>query len=311
MPFNVIPQVVNLAKKIVNPIRPTSRLIATTTKPSDITKNTTGKILDDLRVKISLPPESPSIFYLDKNNTLMEMLYKTNGFLFPIQPDITVSHSAEYQSIKPTHSNFPYYHYTNSEIQQISITAEFPIRTDFDARYVNSGIHFLRSCTRMFNGKDGILAGAPPIVVRLKGLGFSGFDNIPVVITNVNVTYPSSVDAITFRPFIGATETAKISSLVTIQISMNPVFSRDFITNQYSTLKYSTAALGLLGQDRPFNDKGEPVSRKSDSTLPAIDPPPTPDEYFNQITEQGNTVIEPAPAQQPGVETSGPRSVSN
>lgn len=236
--FGTPPPAIPPASSFVAPLpSPTTALNG---KPED---------LKDLRVKISMPPDSPTIFYKDPNNTLLKPLSDTFGFVFPLQPAITMGHSAEYQQTKLTHSNFPYYHYANSEIQQINLTGDFPIRTTNDANYVMAGIHFLRSCTRMFNGKDGELAGAPPMVLRLKGMGFAGFDNIPIVLSSVIVQYTDSVDYITFRPFSAAfnTELAKMPVLVNIQITANPVFSRNFITNSYSTLEYSKGESRLLG----------------------------------------------------------------
>lgn len=257
-----------------------------TPAPSPVT-STDGKTEDlkDLRVKISMPPESPKIFYKDPQNMIMAPLLDTFGFIFPIQPAITMAHSAEYQTTKLTHSNFPYYHYTNSEIQAISLTGDFPIRTTLDANYVMAGIHFLRSCTRMFNGKDEDLAGAPPMVLRLKGLGFSGFDNIPVVLSSVTVNYVDSVDYITFKPFRSSfnSEVAKLPVSVSIQISANPVFSRNYITNEYSTLGYSRGEVRLLGN---FS-KTESSQNESTNT----------DTFTNNTTSS---------SQQPNVSSSGP-----
>jgi hypothetical protein len=327
----ILPQVINVAKKISNPITskiPTSvedaNNLPITNSSADNLFNyassavsgsvgnvdqssfasSTGTALTDLRIKISMPPGATTVFYQDLNNLLLDPLRKTKGFVFPIQPDIAMSHSAEYQSTKPTHSNFPYYHYTNSEIQQISITGDFPIRSIYDARYVNAGIHFLRSCTRMFNSKDGNLAGYPPMVLRLYGLGFTGFDNLPVVVTSVNVSYPSSVDFITFKPFERLTETAKMPTSLTIQVSLNPVFSRDYITNTYSTLDYSKGA-GMLGVGRSV-DKLAPavvVNARSESET---------QQDFDFMAEQSGGSASAAdygytPPQQPGTTTSGPR----
>lgn len=250
-------------------LTPPSTDNTTTVKPAPApTTSVNGKPEDlkDLRVKISMPPDSPSIFYKDPNNTLLKPLSDTFGFVFPLQPAITMGHSAEYQQTKLTHSNFPYYHYANSEIQQINLTGDFPIRTTNDANYVMAGIHFLRSCTRMFNGKDGELAGAPPMVLRLKGMGFAGFDNIPIVLSNVIVQYTDSVDYITFRPFSAAfnTELAKMPVLVNIQITANPVFSRNFITNSYSTLEYSKGESRLLGT---FSKKDAEKNQKNNQAV--------------------------------------------
>lgn len=284
----ILPQVINIAKKAVNPIRtatsktpPTDSTNTTTsstvssgsinTEPLEPTiGSATGVTIADLRIRLSMPKDAPAIFYKDEQNILLAPLKETAGFIFPIQPDITMNHSAEYQSTKPTHSNFPYYHYTSSEIQQISISGEFPVRSVGDAKYVNAGIHFLRSCTRMFNNRDGQYAGAPPMVLRLTGLGFSGFDNIPVVVTSVNVNYPNSVDFITFKPFSNLIETAKIASLVTIQVTLNPVFSRDYISKVYGTLNFSSGNVRSLGVTPSYAKITTPLPQVFNTAPPEI-----------------------------------------
>jgi len=222
---------------------------------SQSTQNTTSfpptspTVATDLRVKISMPIDSPYILYKDTSNKLLSPIFATSGFVFPIQPQISISHGAEYQSMNPVHSNFTFYSYTNSAMKPISLTGEFLIRTQTDARYVMAGIHFLRSLTKSFTGLDGTLAGAPPMVARLTGLGFSGFDNIPVVITDVNVQYPDSVDYITVVDVIGgqSVELYKMPINFTIVVSMNPVFSRAFVSNLFGVKKYANAECRLLG----------------------------------------------------------------
>jgi hypothetical protein len=206
-------------------------------------------VASDLRVRISMPVDSPYILYRDTSNRLLAPLFATSGFIFPIQPQIAIAHGAEYQSLNPVHSNFTFYSYTNSSMKPISLTGEFLIRTQTDAKYVMAGIHFLRSLTKSFTGLDGTLAGAPPMVARLTGMGFSGFDNIPVVITDVNVQYPDSVDYITVVDIIGkqAVELYKMPISFTIVVTMNPVFSRAFISNLFGVKKYSNAECRLLG----------------------------------------------------------------
>ena len=262
-----------------------------------VSDNSNNVDMTDRRVRISMPPQAPDIFYKDTANPLMAPLAKTRGFIFPIQPNISIAYEAAYQDSKPTHSNFPYYHYTNSAISPISLTGDFPVRTTLDAQYVMAGIHFLRSCTRMFNGQDGMLAGAPPLVLRLTGLGFAGFDNIPVVITNCTVNYPDNVDYLSFKPF-NTSELARMPVNVSIQVTLNPVFSRTFITNQYSTLAFSNAMVRLLGPNNkpsysaPVTAEEPPVTRRRVSEL---DSPPDlmivdhiPGTAYNSDDEEGN-----------------------
>jgi len=141
--------------------------------------------------------------------------------------------------------------YQSSSIKPISLTGDFVIRNQYDAQYVNAGIHFLKSLTRMFNYRDGEYAGAPPHVVRLHGMGFTAFDSLPCVLTDVTINYPESVDHITFqinrKSDYFKYETARIPVFLTISVSLTPVFSRDFITNKYTTTGFSTGQVRLLG----------------------------------------------------------------
>jgi hypothetical protein len=200
-----------------------------------------------LRIRVCLPPRAINVFYNDETNQLLKPLKGTGGFLLPIQPQISLGFDAKYQEVTPTHSNFPYQLYQSSSMKPISLTAEFIIRNEKDAQYVNAGIHFLKSLTRMFNSQDGNYAGAPPQVARIKGMGFSGFDNVPVVLTDLTVNYPDSVDFISFRVYDGSAEIAKIPVTLTISMNFSPIFSRDYITNTYSTTNFSKGIVRLFG----------------------------------------------------------------
>lgn len=193
------------------------------------------------KIRISLPPGAGTIFYNDQANELLKPLNLTRGFLFPIQPAVSMGYDAKYQELTPTHSNFPYQMYQSSSIKAITLTGDFVIRNQYDAQYVNAGIHFLKCLTRMFNYRDGEYAGAPPQVVRLHGMGFTAFDNLPCVLTDVTINYPESVDHITFQinKKVFGTETARIPVFLTISVSLSPVFSREFITNVYTTKDFS------------------------------------------------------------------------
>lgn len=213
----------------------------------------TRAICDELRVRVSLPPGAKlkNVFYLDPDNILLSPLQNTDGFIFPIQPAMQTGFEAAYQKVSVTHGNFDYYHFTNSSMKALTVTGDFLVRNEYDARYVQAGMLFLKSLTRMFNYKDTYAdyAGAPPQVVRLHGMGFNGFDNIPVVISDVSINYPDSVDYISFKktPQSNDTEIAKLPVNFSITVSMNPVFSRDFISQQYSTWGYSKGQVRLLG----------------------------------------------------------------
>jgi hypothetical protein len=206
--------------------------------------------LNDTRVRISLPPQS-TMLYKDSTNELLSILANTDGVIFPFQPAVAQSYSAQYQNQDLTHSNFSYYFYQNSKMDPITITGQFVVRNPYEGQYVFASIMFLRACTLMSQGTltTGAInpsAGAPPPVVRLNGMGFAGLDNIPVVITNVTTTYPADVDYVTVQPGLATGETAKIPVEMEISVTMQPVFSRTFATG-FSSAGFASGAQRLLG----------------------------------------------------------------
>ena len=216
-----------------------------------------GSQLNDKRVRIAMLPNSPSIFYKDKDNPLLyNYLGATNGMLFPFQPKVDISFSANYQAQKVTQSNFTFYSYENSELKPFELTCDFPVRNPYEGQYVIAAMTFLRSLTMMFTGNDtksigsgATLAGSPPMVVSLQGMGFGGLDFIPVVITNVTTSYRDDVDYVTVTfpgvPML-ADEIIKVPTLMTISVSCTPMFSRDF-ASQFSALNFSFGDRRLLG----------------------------------------------------------------
>jgi len=120
----------------------------------------------------------------------------TNGrMIFPFTPTIVYSHTANYNTISPTHSNYPFYAYQNSQVDQIQITGDFFAENEADARYWIACVHFLRTMTKMFYG-NGDYLGNPPPLSRLNGYGKHVLNDIPVLITNFTVDLPADVDYI-------------------------------------------------------------------------------------------------------------------
>ena len=141
----------------------------------------------DWRVKISVPQR------FIEGSSLLSPLSKTNGsMIFPYTPTIILSHSANYNSLNPVHTNYPFQVYENSQADDITITGEFIVENAAEGQYWVACIHFLRSITKMFYGTD----GSPPMAVRLSGYGDYVFNNVPCVITNFTVDLPSDVDYI-------------------------------------------------------------------------------------------------------------------
>lgn len=148
----------------------------------------TKQATNDWRVKLSIP----STFGAPE---ILKPLVETNGLVFPYTPTILIQHTANYDALSPTHSNYPFPQYQNSQIEDLVITGDFFCENAKDAQYWTAMVHYLRSVTKMNYGTDSD-AGAPPPIVKLTGYGDFVFPNVPVVIRNFTVDLPADVDYI-------------------------------------------------------------------------------------------------------------------
>ena len=145
----------------------------------------------DWRVKLSIPNIEPF-----KTAPMLANLQKTGGLDFPYTPTIIVAHSANYNTMAPTHTNYPYFAYQNSQVDQLVITGDFFVQNGIEAQYWVSALHYLRSMTKMFYGGEAETLGAPPPVVHLSGYGDFIFNKVPVIITQFTIDLPQDVDYI-------------------------------------------------------------------------------------------------------------------
>ena len=213
-----------------------------------ISSNNTVSDASDWRVKISVPE------VLLKDGDILAPLREASGssafntgnaMVFPFNPTVILSHSANYSQIQPTHTNYPYNAYENSQVDAITLTGEFYQENENDAKYWIACLHFLRSATKMFYGNSDPL-GNPPVVCRLSGYGQHVLNNIPVVITNFTTDLPVDVDyiqcTINGQPNYVPTQSS-------ITVTLQPQYARrsqsGFSLNQY-------AAGGHIGGDEGF-----------------------------------------------------------
>jgi len=179
-------------------------------------KSTTGANAVDWRVNISVPSIFPTVGAL-------EPLSKTNNrMIFPFNPSITISHTAQYSPITLTHTNYAFNSYENSVVDNYVISGEFYSENDDDAKYWLASVHFLRSATKMFYGNSA-LVGMPPVVCRLNGYGKHVLNNIPVIITNFTADLNPDVDYIECK-LDGETNYVPVKS--TISVTCVPNYAR-------------------------------------------------------------------------------------
>ena len=216
----------------------------------------TAQETNDWRVKLSIP----STFGAPE---ILAPLVETNGLVFPYTPTILIQHTANYDALSPTHSNYPFPQYQNSQIEDLVITGDFFCENAKDAQYWTAMVHYLRSVTKMNYGTDSD-AGAPPPIVKLTGYGDFVFPNVPVVIRNFTVDLPADVDYIktqitgdvsindgTVDKIIpGKAGWAPVQSQVSITVT--PIYSRAK-TSQFSLTSFINGGyLGSSGNGSGF-----------------------------------------------------------
>jgi len=149
---------------------------------------------EDWRVRLSLSIGA-NYLYKDPSPGILAPLVKTDGVVFPYTPTIDTSYVANYTKTELTHSNYRGAFYQNSSVQDVSIRGMFTAQDTSEAAYMLAVIHFFRSVTKMFYGKDS-QRGAPPPLVYLSGFGDYQFAGHPCVVTNFGYSLPSDVDYI-------------------------------------------------------------------------------------------------------------------
>jgi hypothetical protein len=155
-----------------------------------------AKTQGDWRVRLSLAP-SAGYLYKAQDPGILQPLQKTDGVIFPYTPQIQVTYAAHYDAGELIHSNYKIFQYKNSSIDQISITCDFTAQDTEEANYMLACIHFFRSVTKMFYGRDQLpKPGTPPPLCYLTGLGGFQFDRHPLVISSFNYNLPNDVDYI-------------------------------------------------------------------------------------------------------------------
>lgn len=188
----------------------------------------------DWRVRLALAPQS-NYLYNDPNPGILAPLSKatgTDGVIFPYTPQINVTYAANYDPTTLVHSNYKIFQYNSSSIDSVTISCEFTAQDVFEANYLLAVIHFFRSMTKMFYGKDtDPKNGTPPPLCYLYGLGGFQFDALPLAVTGFNYSLPSDVDYIkttgaspagTTQPSVTKTASSKTSSQARLGTQATP-----------------------------------------------------------------------------------------
>jgi hypothetical protein len=203
----------------------------------------------DWRVRLQVPEGPLRQFFDFDNNPLLQPLADSHGIFWPLTPSMVIQHSANYNAMDMTHSNYPHQAYQNSQVDSMNIIGEFPVQNSDDAKHWVATVNFLRTATKMFFGKDdgNGLKGNPPPILHLFGYGDHMFHKIPVVLNSFNVELRAGIDYISTRQNpdgystprtrerMGLPELEEIQTwaptLSNISVLITPIYSRDSVKN--------------------------------------------------------------------------------
>ena len=195
--------------------------------------------------------------------TLANRLYplkSIGGFFWPLTPSMVIQHSANYNALAQTHSNYPFQAYQNSQVDQMNIMGEFPGQNQQDAAYWVATVNFLRTVTKMFFGKEQEYKGNPPPILHLSGYGDHMFEKVPVIVNTFNVELRAGIDYISTKqnnPMLSPEERSAFDpinpdqtwapTLSNISVLITPVYSRETLKT-FSLVDF--AAGRLTGANR-------------------------------------------------------------
>ena len=184
-------------------------------------------------------------------NPVMDPLNGTGGMIFPYLPTITMSHTATYDTIATSHTNYPFYAYKSSQVDDITITGQFTVQSHEEALYWLASVQFLRTVTKMYFGQ-GLNLGNPPPICTLNGYGDFVYNNVSVIVKSFNVSLEKDVDYIaaqigTDLGEVGGSNVSYVPTISTITVVVAPVYSREKIKS-FDLEKFSRGEL-VIGSD--------------------------------------------------------------
>ena len=217
----------------------------------------------DWRVRLQIPTGADAVYNaLLAENDLLSPLIPSRGIFWPLTPAVVITHTANYNPLSQTHSNYPFQAYQNSQVDGYNIIGEFPVQNSEDAKHWVATVNFLRTVTKMFFGKEQDLKGNPPPILHMSGYGDHMFNKVPVIVNTFNVELRPGIDYIStkqdgsgqYREVNKNDEVALATgadqswapTLSNISVLVTPVYSRESIKS-FSLSEFARGQLNGKG----------------------------------------------------------------
>ena len=230
----------------------------------------------DWRVRISLAGGSYLYNAAKDESNILYPLKATSGVIFPYTPTIQTAYRANYEGSDITHANYKQWFYKNSSVEEITITGEFTVQDNTEAKYLLAVIHFFKSVTKMFYGKDTDPApGTPPPLCFLNGFGPYQFNDHPILISNFQYSLPNDVDYVRTIGTALGNASASTSSIATGTKTPSLLDQASSFGNSIlNRLKGNNLQKGGISPQPTFNNLASPdatyVPSKISITITAI-----------------------------------------
>lgn len=225
----------------------------------------------DWRVRLQIPQQGSAVYQSifgvegSEDNELMKPLVSSRGMFWPLTPTMTIQHSANYNPLSQTHSNYPFQAYQNSQVDSINVIGEFPVQNSEDAKHWVATVAFLRTVTKMYFGKQQALKGNPPPILHLSGYGDHMYNKVPVVVNTFNLELRQGIDYISTKQWqagygqgqVDPTLVAALEqqasqtwapTLSNISVLLTPVYSRESVKN-FSLSEFARGELNGKGRN--------------------------------------------------------------
>ena len=218
----------------------------------------------DWRVRLQIPNGAQAVYNaLLADNELLSPLIPSRGIFWPLTPAVVITHTANYNPLSQTHSNYPFQAYQNSQVDGYNIIGEFPVQNSEDAKHWVATVNFLRTVTKMFFGKEQDLKGNPQPILHMSGYGDHMFNKVPVIVNTFNVELRPGIDYIStkqdgsgqYREVNKTDEVALVTgrdqswapTLSNISVLVTPIYSRESI-KRFSLSEFARGQLNGDGE---------------------------------------------------------------
>ncbi len=215
------------------------------TETSTISGNT-----KDIRVRLKAQDERQArqVYGPNEQNNILNILYETNGLLFPYTPVIDWSQEVEYAVMSLTHANQDFYSYKNTPSVSISVSGKFTVQNQREGEYLLAVLHFLRTVSKMYFGKQSDpnvvnrtpnqgVSGMPPPVLIFSGYGNYMFNELPVIVKNHAYSFSDDVDYIDIETAGGL---ARLPSIINLSLRLIVQNTPQRLRNDFDLDKFRT-----------------------------------------------------------------------